>query len=191
VVITLRLTPPWAVRCFTAAEDFLESRRKWPKHAALWARALGASVAGLALSAATTADVPAARIRPIAAVAAPADPRIARLEKFFRSYRCPAPYHTADYLRAADGYGLDYRLLPAVSIRESRCGAAETQQHNHWGYHPGRQSFPSIEAGIDFVAQRLTQHKLYKGKTLEDKLFTYNPRSAYPGEVQRIMRQIE
>ena len=31
----------------------------------------------------------------------------------------------------------------------------------------------------------------YKGKNLRQKLFTYNPRKAYPDEIQNIMRQIE
>jgi hypothetical protein len=189
MVVTVRLTPSWVVRCLTAAEDFLQSQRKWPKLVALWARALGAAVAGLALSATTTADLPAAGIRPIPSLLSKPDPRIARLEKFFKIYHCPAPHHTSEYLQAADGYGLDYRLLPAVSIRETQCGRTEKQQHNHWGYH--RQNFPSIEVGIDFLARRLTQHPLYQGKTLQDKLFTYNPLPAYPEEVKRIMRQIE
>ena len=164
-----------------AAQDFLEFPRRYPK--------LLTAAAGLALCATTTADVPASRITPIR-VSQP-DPRIARLEKFFRTYHCPTPYHTSDYLRAADGYGLDYRLLPAVSIRETRCGVEEQEQHNHWGYNPGGPGFPSVEAGIDFVAQRLARHPLYKGKTLQDMLFTYNPRPAYPEEVRRIMRQVD
>jgi len=117
------------------------------------------------------------------------DPRIARLEKFFGVYHCPAPHHTSEYLRAADSYGLDYRLLPAVSIRETLCGRTEQHQHNPWGYH--HQSFASIEAGIEFLAKRLAEHPLYRGKTLQDKLFTYNPLPAYPPEVKWIMRQIE
>lgn len=132
-------------------------------------------------------------VKPAPAAPKPApkpDPRAARLGKLFRIYHCPEPHHIADYLRAADGYGLDFRLLPAVSIRETSCGAGE-KQNNRWGYHPGRMAFPSIEAGIDFVARQLAESPLYKGKTLEGKLFTYNPREAYPGEVRRIMEQAE
>jgi hypothetical protein len=81
--------------------------------------------------------------------------------------------------------------LPAVSIRETSCGKGAQQPNNFWGYHPGQQSFPSIAEGIEFVAQRLAEHPAYKGKTLDGKLFTYNPRAAYPGEVKRIMMQIE
>jgi hypothetical protein len=166
------------------------------KLAASWTRALGAAVT-VPFIAITTADVPAVRTTPIPAfvltlgseAVAKFDPRINRLEKFFKIYHCPSPHHIAEYLRAADGYGLDYRLLPAVSIRETRCGATGKQGNNHWGYH--RESFSSIEAGIDFLARRLTQNRTYRGKTLRDKLFTYNPRRAYPEEIKQIMRQIE
>jgi hypothetical protein len=164
VVIKIRLTAP----------------RFRPWHSLL------AAAACVALCASSTADMPAApRPEP-----PKADPRIARLEHFFHVYHCPAPYHVSDYLRAADDYELDYRLLPAVSVRETLCGIAAVE-NNRWGFHNGTVGFPSIEAGIDFMAHRLAQHPYYKGKTLQQKLFTYNPRSAYPGEVTRIMQQIE
>ena len=83
-----------------------------------------------------------------------------------------------------------HRLLPAVSIRETLCGVAD-MQNNLWGYHPGRQTFPSVSVGIDYVARQLAQNPFYKGKPLQEKLFTYNPRPAYPDEIRRIMRQIE
>lgn len=119
------------------------------------------------------------------------DPRAERLETFFRYYHCPEPHHVWEYLRATDDYGLDYRLLPAISIRETQCGVEEQDLNNHWGYHHGRQDFPSIEQGIDYVARQLALNPLYKNKSLYDKLFTYNPLPAYPEEVRRIMRQIE
>jgi hypothetical protein len=145
--------------------------------------ALSLAAAALTLFATTTAD--ATRIP-----TPPSDPRVARLAAFFRAYNCPAPHYVADYIQVADYYRLDYRLLPAISIRETTCGVAE-KQHNRWGYHPGRQSFTSVEAGIDYVARQLAENPPYRGKTLREKLFTYNPRPAYPDEVKHIMRQIE
>ena len=41
------------------------------------------------------------------------------------------------------------------------------------------------------MARVLVQGDFYKGKTLEQKLFTYNPKIKYPDEVKGIMRQIE
>jgi len=191
MVLTVRFKFQWAVRCLTAAEDFLKSSRKSPAHLPFGIRVLGNITAGLVVSAIATADLPAARFIQMSSVPSRPDPRIARLENVFKLYHCPAPHQTSEYIRAADDYGLDYRLLPAVSIRETRCGAAERQEHNRWGYHPGRQSFSSVEVGIEVLAHRLSQNPLYRGKTLHDKLFTYNPRAAYPAEVARIMRQIE
>jgi hypothetical protein len=191
VVVTVKVTSVRAVRVLITAEAFFQPVRKWTMLAAFWARALGAAAAGLVLIAATIADVPAARGTSSSFVSLTPDPRIVRLERFFKIYHCATPYYTHEYLRAADSYGLDYRLLPAISIRETQCGITAKDANNTWGYHPGRQSFPSIGMGIDFIAKRLARHPLYEGKTLKDKLFTYNPRDAYPEEVKRIMRQIE
>jgi hypothetical protein len=118
-----------------------------------------------------------------------ADPRAERLGRFFRLYNCTGS-HVMEYLRAADEHGLDYRLLPAISVRETGCGAT-ARENNYWGYHPGRQTFPSVADGIDYLARVLAEGEFYRGKSTEEKLFTYNPLTTYPHEVQRIMRQIE
>jgi hypothetical protein len=147
-------------------------------------RSFGAIAAGLAITAAGGID-------PARAPAMPrSDPRITRLERFFEHYNCPMPYHISEYLRAADANRLDYRLLPAISVRETTCGAAE-HINNHWGFHSGHQAFATVEEGIDFVEHRLARGYYYRGKNVRDKLSTYNRHRAYPREVQRIMRQIE
>ncbi len=155
-------------------------------------RSFGLAATALTFFATTTADIPAVAYSTdrLKAPKSRPDPRIARLAEFFRAYRCPAPHHVEAYLIAADSYGLDYRLLPAISVRETTCGVTE-KENNRWGYHPGRQTFPSIEVGIDYVARQLAQNPVYMGKTLIDKLFTYNPRRTYPVEVMKIMSQIE
>jgi hypothetical protein len=94
------------------------------------------------------------------------------------------------YIGAADRYGLDYRLLPAISVRETSCGWTE-KNNNRWGFHPNTQTFVSVESGIEFLSRHLAEHRPYAGKSLNEKLFTYNPRIAYPAEVEHIMRQIE
>jgi hypothetical protein len=192
MVITIRLTPCPATRWLIAVDDFLQARRRWSKPAAQYpgARSLSVVTVGLVCCATFTADASVPLVKPTPGLASKPDPRVVRLGKLFRTYHCPEPHHIPEYLSAADGYGLDYRLLPAVSIRETLCGTME-KQNNRWGYHPGRQTFPSIEAGIDFMARQLAENPLYKGKTLQEKLYTYNPLSAYPGEVERIMRRAD
>lgn len=153
-------------------------------------------LAGLLLFAGATADATIEIAPPVAAKAVQSipepsrDTRVARLEKFFRKYRCPAPQYIDDYLQIADTYGLDYRLLPAISIRETQCGVHE-RDNNRLGFHPSTVGFPTVLDGLKFIGKRLTEHPYYRGKNLKAKLFTYNPRPAYPGEVEGIMRQIE
>ena len=118
------------------------------------------------------------------------DPRGERLEAFFKTYDCPAPLHVDDYLRAADSHSIDYRLLPAISLVESTCGAFE-KMNNRWGWDSAQTGFPSVSAGIDFISSQLAENPRYKGKTLPEKLFTYNPYPQYVRQVQRLMREIE
>jgi hypothetical protein len=149
-------------------------------------RSFSAVAACLAVCASSTADMPPAPpTRAVASYTQPAesyikaeriqkvapDPRAAYLERFFHRYHCPAPYHVVEYLRAADDYQLDYRLLPAISVRETQCGVTETE-NNRWGFRNGQHSFPSVEEGIEFMAHRLAGHVYYRGKTLQQKLFT-------------------
>jgi hypothetical protein len=120
----------------------------------------------------------------------PPDPRGVRLEAFFRAYDCPGPLHVQEYLRAADSHALDYRILPAISLVESTCGAYE-RMNNRWGWASVQSGFPSVPAGIDYITEQLADNPRYKGKTVKEKLFTYNPYPEYVRQVVRLMREIE
>ena len=118
------------------------------------------------------------------------DVRGQRLEAFFRAYDCPGPFHVQEYLRAADSHALDYRILPAISLVESTCGAFQLM-NNRWGWDSTQSGFESVPAGIDYITAQLAENPKYKGKTVKEKLFTYNPYPAYVRQVERLMRQIE
>lgn len=118
------------------------------------------------------------------------DSRAEKLRIFFNTYRCPAPLHVEDYLRAADTYGIDYRLLPALSVRESTCGRHE-RDNNRWGWNSARTGFETVGSGIEFIARQLARGRSYRGKTLEQKLRAYNPIPIYAAEVMKLMREIE
>jgi len=157
------------------------------------ALAILAPVAGILLFSSTVADA-TVDTRPALAAAikrSRIDPRAVRLSNFFKKYSCPTPNYVAEYLRIADQNELDYRLLPAISIRETQCGVHD--KGNNWlGFHPDWSlTFPTPLAGIEFIGRRLAEHPFYKGKSLEKKLLTYNPYPKYPGEVLSIMQEIE
>jgi len=118
------------------------------------------------------------------------DLRGARLEAFFKAYDCPGPLHVEEYLEAADAHALDYRLLPAISLVESTCGAFE-RHNNRWGWDSVQSGFPSVPAGIEYVTEQLAENPRYKGKTIRQKLFTYNPYKGYVRQVEQLMQQIE
>ena len=118
------------------------------------------------------------------------DMRGARLEAFFKAYDCPSPLHVDEYLKAADSHDVDYRLLPAISLVESTCGAFE-RRNNRWGWDSVQSGFPSVPAGIEYITEQLAENPHYKGKSIREKLFTYNPYPPYVRQVERLMHQIE
>ena len=138
------------------------------------------TLAGLAVCAGTVTDstLPAR------------DERVLKLETFFSSYGCPKPDHAAEYVRAADAFQIDYRLLPAISLLESTCGAYG-RMNNNWGWNSPHSAFESVPAGIAFVTSRLAVGGPYRDKALDQKLLAYNPSAPYGRKVRWLMRVIE
>ena len=120
----------------------------------------------------------------------PADERRLKLQAFFESYKCPAPYHVDDYLTEADKNAIDYRLLPAISVRASTCGR-HARLNNHWGWDSARSGFSSVKAGIRYLARTLARAPRYRDKTVDGKLKTYNPVTQYAAEVRHLMEEID
>lgn len=118
------------------------------------------------------------------------DKRHERLEVFFQSFGCPAPYHAKEYVGAADSYAIDYRLLPAISVLESTCGIYQ-RQNNRWGWDSARKGFASFRAGLEYIARQLAQGKYYRNKTLDEKVRMYNPRPQYARMLKRLMSKID
>ena len=112
------------------------------------------------------------------------------MEAFFKSHHCPAPFLTADYVAAADAYDVDYRLLPALSVRESTCGR-HARLNNRWGWDSAQTGFESLVHGIHFITRQLATGRYYRGKTLDGKLRAYNPNPEYAGEIRKLMREID
>ncbi|MFB3779336.1 MAG: hypothetical protein ACE141_17090 [Bryobacteraceae bacterium] len=117
------------------------------------------------------------------------DPRLLKLEHFFRELGSPAHSIAKEFLKAADQNGLDWRLLPSLSILESG-GGRECRNNNILGWDSCRKAFRSSAAGVHYVAERLSVSSLYKDKSLNEKLRTYNPHPGYPLRVRRLMSRL-
>jgi len=117
------------------------------------------------------------------------DLREAILRKFFNDNHCPAERYAADFVKEADNFGLDWRLLPSLSIVESG-GGKHAKGNNPFGWANGQAAFASVGDAIHHVASFMALGKPYRGKDLNAKLFVYNPRTDYRALVTGIMRQI-
>ncbi|HSW49512.1 MAG TPA: hypothetical protein VLH09_05020 [Bryobacteraceae bacterium] len=117
------------------------------------------------------------------------DPRLLKLEHFFGRLQSPAHSIAKEFLLAADKHGLDWRLLPSLSILESGGGKA-CRNNNILGWDSCRKAFPSDAAGVHYVAERLSVSSLYRSKSLNEKLRTYNPHGDYPQRVRSLMRRL-
>jgi len=118
------------------------------------------------------------------------DSRLQRLEHFFSKRHSPMMQSATELLAAADRNGLDWRLLPSISIVESGGGKAY-RNNNVFGWLSGQRSFASIEAGIHFVADKLAHSRIYSGKETAEKLAAYNPVPGYQGRIEKVMAVLE
>jgi hypothetical protein len=82
------------------------------------------------------------------------DPRIEQIRRFYGS-KPLAPY-AAVMVEAADAWGIDWRLIPVISILESS-GGVNVCGRNAWGYASCRVRFSTFEEGIHKVAETLAK----------------------------------
>ena len=146
---------------------------------------------GLVLAAGLLASPAVAHPDPIPAEAiSRKDPRWILVKQFFLDNGAPAHIYVDDFLIAADRNGLDWRLLPSLSIVESG-GGREARNNNMFGWDNCRVHFRTVRDGIYRVASMLKNSSLYKRKTSVDQiLWTYNPQKAYTKKVRALMAQL-
>ena len=117
------------------------------------------------------------------------DPRMESLRRFFQKGDCPAQAYSRAFLEAADVYALDWRLLPSISFVESTGGKA-APNNNMFGWDEGRAQFDSPTQGIHKVGYQLAHSDLYRHKSVDAILATYNPNVEYAAKVKWVMRRI-
>lgn len=108
----------------------------------------------------------------------------------------PLAGYGGQFVRVADKYGLDWRLLPAIAIRESS-GGKQMCGNNPFGWASCRTDFDSVQEAIEYVGINLGGENprtapYYKNKTTREKLWSYNGtvNPKYPDEVLAIMEKL-
>lgn len=110
------------------------------------------------------------------------DKRVAILKAFFRKHDSPLYDHAEYVVSISDEYGLDYRLLPAISMQESgACRVIPPGSHNCWGWGIyGNQvtRFSSYPEAIETVSRGLKKYYIDEGLTTPEQIMSkYNPSS--------------
>ncbi len=123
-------------------------------------------------------------------ILAQTDPRLPRLKAFLEAYESPISNLAADFLAAADRHHLDYRLLPSIALVESGAGK-NCASNNIFGWNSGRSGFATAREAIHAVAYRLAHSPLYRGKSVDAILATYNRRPEYAAKVRSVMRRVD
>lgn len=133
------------------------------------------------------------------------DPRAEKIDAYFAQWDLPLAGHGKGMIEAADKYGIDWRLLPALAMLETTGGknlCGNGTNLNAFGYGSCKIHFSTFEESFDAVAKTIsgngekTSH-LYKGKSVEGILEVYNPPGTpgmtvgYHKKALRVMSEIE
>lgn len=123
------------------------------------------------------------------------DSRAKILAEYLAGFNSPLQYHAQDFIDAAENFGLDWRLLPAIAGVESTFGKQIPGGFNAWGWGVyGNQAiyFKSWKEGIFTIAKGLRENYLDKG--LKDPYTINRAYAASPfwgGRVSFFMQELE
>jgi hypothetical protein len=126
-----------------------------------------------------------------------ADYRVKILEGYLNEQNSPLAPFAADFVRDADKYNLDWKLVAAISGVESTFGLAiPTNSYNGWGwgvYGTNVIRFASWNEGIDTISQGLRERYMDQlgGKDIYQIGRVYASSPAWAGHVEYYMNKIQ
>lgn len=120
------------------------------------------------------------------------------IDAFFKERSMPLAGSGMTFVLVAEKYGLDWRLLPAIGVRESSGGKAACGYNAFgWGSCKLGHNYNSYEEAIESIGKNLggankNTARYYAGKSTKEKLYAYNGsvEPPYIGEVLAIMDMI-
>lgn len=123
--------------------------------------------------------------------------RAKKIDTYFAKRNMPLEGYGAQLAKAAEDNNLDWRLLPAIAIKEST-GGKFACHNNPFGWGSCKIKFKSFDEAIEIVAMNLggsnpRTERYYKDKTTVEKLHHYNNSvvPTYTGEILEFMDLIE
>ncbi len=92
------------------------------------------------------------------------DYRVYTLRKFLSKFNSPLTPYSSEFIKQADYYGLDYRMVPAISGVESTFGKRiPAGSYNAYGWVNGNYSFKSWPDSIQIVSKTLKYNYIDRG----------------------------
>jgi len=126
------------------------------------------------------------------------DGRTERVRQFFARYHSPLEPYAEDVVNAADEYGLDFRLIPAIAMQESGlCKTIPNNSYNCWGfgiYGKTITRFTDYKEGIYAVTKTLATKYKPKGLVTPNEIMTmYTPSSngSWAFSVNHFMEELQ
>ncbi|HVF69680.1 MAG TPA: hypothetical protein VNA13_03915 [Xanthomonadales bacterium] len=105
-----------------------------------------------------------------------------KIRQFLARYNSPLEPYSVDIVNAAEEYGLDHRLIPAIAMQESTlCKKIPVNSFNCWGfgiYGNKVTRFADYKEGIYTVTKALATRYKSRGLVTADQIMTmYTPSS--------------
>jgi len=127
-----------------------------------------------------------------------ADGRKERIRQFLEKHHSPMEPYAGDIVDAADQYGLDFRLIPAIAMQESNlCKKIPIDSYNCWGfgiYGKTVTRFTDYKEGIYTVTKALATRYKDRGLVTPEQIMTmYTPSSngSWSHGVNHFMDQLQ
>ena len=123
--------------------------------------------------------------------------RAAKIDAYYGKHKLPLTGYGMKMVLASEKYGIDWRLIPAIGMREST-GGKFACYNNPFGWGSCKIKYSSFDEAIESLARNLgganpRTSYYYAGKSTLEKLYYYNGTvvASYPKEVVKIMDKID
>ncbi len=120
------------------------------------------------------------------------------IDSYFKDHNMRLAGFGMKMAKVADNNGLDYRLIPAIAVRESTGGnnMCRLKKNNPFGWGSCKIGFKTMDEAIEIIGHNLGGNNpnttsYYDEKDVEGILKAYNPPKIVPAYARQVMKIME